>query len=524
MADNGADDDTVDEGKRDGVPTAIAGGPAAEAAATGELLRWSKQPISVSSHNTSSTTKPGRPLRALSESLLHLKGTDKKLIIATMGLPGRGKTFLARKLSRYLNWMSYSSCVFTVGTRRRHLFGARKDHPYTQDKEKLEPELDLQEKRRQAQDSTRTDMWSFLNEQNGQVAIYDGHNVDADSRNRLRDFIETKDTKGDVSLVWIEVIVTDEALVEENIRSMCSGPDYQGMSEDKVLADFRYRVKRWEKSYISLGDEDESYIQIINSGARVITNQIHGYLIGKIVFFVMSFRAFRHDIYLSRHGESEFNVDGKLGGDSCLSSRGRQFGSSLANFVDTHETLKERPLTAVWCSTMKRTMETASYIKHDRATTWRALQEIDAGICDGLTYEEVEEHHPTIFADRSADKLRYRYPAGESYEDVIRRLEPVIFELNRLNGSVLVIGHRAVLRCLYAYFLDMPSADIPHLSVPLHTVIKLSPTAYGCEETRFEMGVSSVDDAISDEATPKEMAAAAVKAATIQASVQTSTA
>ena len=46
-----------------------------------------------------------------------------------------------------------------------------------------------------------------------------------------------------------------------------------------------------------------------------------------------------------------------------------------------------------------------------------------------------------------------RYPRGESYEDLVARLEPVIMELER-QQNVLVIGHQAVIRCLLAYFLD----------------------------------------------------------------------
>lgn len=68
-----------------------------------------------------------------------------------------------------------------------------------------------------------------------------------------------------------------------------------------------------------------------------------------------------------------------------------------------------------------------------------------------------------------------RYPQGESYVDVIERLEAVIFELERAKGPVLVIGHQAVLRCLYGYFLDTPLDEIPFLDIPLHTVIKLIP-------------------------------------------------
>jgi broad specificity phosphatase PhoE len=44
------------------------------------------------------------------------------------------------------------------------------------------------------------------------------------------------------------------------------------------------------------------------------------------------------------------------------------------------------------------------------------------------------------------------YPRGESYSDVTKRLEPVIFELERQTQPVLVVAHRAVLRCLLGYF------------------------------------------------------------------------
>jgi broad specificity phosphatase PhoE len=44
-----------------------------------------------------------------------------------------------------------------------------------------------------------------------------------------------------------------------------------------------------------------------------------------------------------------------------------------------------------------------------------------------------------------------------------------------------------VLRCLYAYFLDLPNEEVPYLSIPLHTVIKLTPQAFGCSEKRFKL-------------------------------------
>lgn len=38
-------------------------------------------------------------------------------------------------------------------------------------------------------------------------------------------------------------------------------------------------------------------------------------------------------------------------------------------------------------------------------------------------------------------------------------------------------------------------SEIPHLDVPLHTVLKLVPKAYGCEVTRYRLAVASCEDA-----------------------------
>lgn len=41
-----------------------------------------------------------------------------------------------------------------------------------------------------------------------------------------------------------------------------------------------------------------------------------------------------------------------------------------------------------------------------------------------------------------------RYPSGESYMDVIQRLEPVIIEVERQKDSVCIVGHQAILRVI----------------------------------------------------------------------------
>jgi broad specificity phosphatase PhoE len=40
---------------------------------------------------------------------------------------------------------------------------------------------------------------------------------------------------------------------------------------------------------------------------------------------------------------------------------------------------------------------------------------------------------------------------------------------------LLIIGHQGILRVLYAYLMGMDRREAPSLSVPLNTVLKLTP-------------------------------------------------
>lgn len=89
-------------------------------------------------------------------------------------------------------------------------------------------------------------------------------------------------------------------------------------------------------------------------------------------------------------------------------------------------------------------------------------------------------------------------------------------ELER-QENVLVVAHQAVLRCLLAYFLDKSSgectqfaivppfpsfsvssssspAETPMIKTPLHSIIKLSPAAYGCRVEEIIVPIEAVDD------------------------------
>lgn len=148
----------------------------------------------------------------------------------------------------------------------------------------------------------------------------------------------------------------------------------------------------------------------------------------------------------------------------------------------------------VWTSTLRRTIQTArplvAEMGYDKLE-WKALDELDSGVCDGLTYEEIAERFPEDFKARDEDKYNYRYRGGESYRDVVIRLEPIIMELER-SENVIIVTHQAVLRCIYSYFLNMSQNQSPWMEMPLHTLIKLDPRAYGTEERRFKADIPAV--------------------------------
>ncbi|KAK4029552.1 LOW QUALITY PROTEIN: 6-phosphofructo-2-kinase/fructose-2,6-bisphosphatase-like [Daphnia magna] len=175
-------------------------------------------------------------------------------------------------------------------------------------------------------------------------------------------------------------------------------------------------------------------------------------------------------LYFSRHGESEYNVLGKVGGDADLSSRGRQYADCLAEYVNS--TLGSIPGFKLWTSCLKRTIQTAKNIKAPQEHM-EALNELDTGVCDGLTYEEIAERYPIEFAARDDDKFHYRYPEGESYLDLLLRVQPVLDRL-KVEDNVMVIAHQAVLRCLLAALLNKDEKELPYIHTPLHTVMQLS--------------------------------------------------
>ncbi|XP_067320249.1 6-phosphofructo-2-kinase/fructose-2,6-bisphosphatase 1 isoform X3 [Anolis sagrei] len=403
-------------------------------------------------------------------------------MVIMVGLPARGKTYISKKLTRYLNWIGTPTKVFNVGQYRREAVQSYKNYEFfSPDNE------EAMQIRRQCALSALRDVKTYLSLEEGQVAVFDATNTTRERRALILQFAKENGYK----VFFIESICDDPDIIQENITQVkLTSPDYKDCNRDEVVGDFLKRIECYQKTYEPLDDELDSslsYIKIFNVGSRYLVNRVQDHIQSRTVYYLMNIHVTPRSIYLSRHGESELNLRGRIGGDSGLSERGKQYACALSGFIRSQciNDLK------VWTSHMKRTIQTAEALGVPYEQ-WKALNEIDAGVCEEMTYEEIQDHHPEEFALRDQDKYRYRYPKGESYEDLVQRLEPVIMELER-QENVLVICHQAIMRCLLAYFLDKSAEELPYLKCPLHTVLKLTPVAYGCEVESIFLNIEAVN-------------------------------
>ncbi|PUU74421.1 6-phosphofructo-2-kinase-domain-containing protein [Tuber borchii] len=403
---------------------------------------------------------------------------DSQICVVMVGLPARGKSLIAQKIVRYLKWLSVNAKSFNVGSYRRA------DTP--------QPTADFfdtgnaegERLRRAAAEAAVNDMLRWFEREGGHVGILDATN----STRTRRAWIEERCKAKGYDVMFVESKCDDEELIMNNILEVkTTSPDYVGQDPEVAARDFRNRIRNYEKVYETIDEPHLTYVKLINVSSQVIINQVSNYLQTRIIYFTMNLHITPRSIWLSRHGESEFNVLGKLGGDANLSPRGMAYAEALPKLVK--DSVGDKDIT-LWTSTMKRTIQTAKHLTYPKKQ-WKALDELDAGVCDGLTYEEIEKKYPEDFRARDDDKYNYRYQGGESYRDVVIRLEPIIMEMER-GSDIMVVTHQAILRCIYAYFMNVPQDQSPWMEIPLHTVIKLTPRAYGTQEERFKANIPAV--------------------------------
>jgi len=378
--------------------------------------------------------------------------------------------------------------------------------------------------REQCAMDTLDELLDYILDGNGSVGILDATNSTLGRRKIIMKKIRER-AGAELNVLFLESRCVDENLLESNMRLKLSGPDYKDKDPVAALEDFKKRVAIYEKNYLPLGDYEEAndmpYIQMIDVGRKVISHQIKGFLMAQANYYLLNFNLAPRQIWITRHGLSLDNVSGKIGGDSDLSSEGDRYARTLTNFIDRQrkewdvrqlhklehshfppqpgdttppnphyhpnadDELPHQKAFCVWTSMLKRSIQTAAYFDEEEYDTkqMRMLDELNAGLMEGLTYASIASVHPTEYELRKKDKLHYRYPGpgGEGYLDIINRLRPVIVELERMTDHVLLVGHRSVARVLLAYFRGLKREEVADLDVPIGMLYCLEPKPYGVD-------------------------------------------
>ncbi|OXG54229.1 6-phosphofructo-2-kinase/fructose-2,6-bisphosphatase [Cryptococcus neoformans Th84] len=107
------------------------------------------------------------------------------------------------------------------------------------------------------------------------------------------------------------------------------------------------------------------------------------------------------------------------------------------------------------------------------------MSEINPGVWDGLSTQEAMELYPDEWTRFLADPYAHRAPRAESYHDLSVRLESVIFELERCQDDLLIIGHASVIRCLLAYLVGLPPNEVPAVEIARGDLVEITPASYG---------------------------------------------
>jgi 6-phosphofructo-2-kinase len=515
-----------------------------------------------------------------------------KLVVIMVGLPARGKSYITKKIQRYLSWQQHETRIFNVGNRRRVVAGniegapAPKSPPRSPKAQRVIrtgsiagiidaptqaahillngvdpveeqneltklPSADTMEQsadffdplntkasqiREQVAMSTLDELLDFLLNLGGSVGILDATNSTIERRQILFKHIKEREPK--LGILFIESVCQDEKvrsrifvighltnfaqLLETNMRLKLRGPDYKDKDPESSYEDFKKRVVAYESAYVPIGEFEEKnrmqYIKMIDVGRKVIHYQLQGFLASGIASYLSTFNLSPRQIWITRHGKSEDNRIGKIGGDSELTPEGRNYGTVLYNFISKKRTeweidQKNRALEStnlppkpgdhtppypellgdldeknfcVWTSMLKRSIQTGTDFEDDEnydVKNWEMLNELNAGSFEGMTYEHIEKKYPEEYKKRAKDKLHYIYPGvgGEGYLQVISRLRDMVRELERIKDHVLIIGHRSVARVLMAYFMDLTRDDIADLDVPLGMLYAIEPKPYGIE-------------------------------------------
>lgn len=172
------------------------------------------------------------------------------------------------------------------------------------------------------------------------------------------------------------------------------------------------------------------------------------------------------NVLFIRHGQTEFNTEGRLQGAMPipLNENGRRQSGALAEYLRT------LPVEALYTSPRQRAKETAEIIARSlrmEALDDERLSEIAFGKFEGHTFAEVKQRFPEAFAKWESGYRPYRVPGGESRLDVQLRMQAAWDEIVSADReTVAIVGHSSAMMILLAsMFAFLPNKRIRNTSI-----------------------------------------------------------
>jgi broad specificity phosphatase PhoE/predicted kinase len=381
---------------------------------------------------------------------------DEKLYLVLMGFPARGKSTLAIRLQDAFKKNRIPAKIFNNGNLRRAYLPLKETvsanfyHPdNTAAVEMRKKFAHMNMKRARA----------YL-ENKGRVAILDAANVSRERRKMIEESLDNH------PILFIECINDDQEILALSIAEKTKLPEFSRLAHKTAQAEFMKRINNYRMIYTPLKTE-RNYFRIDSLQNRIIeekqSDPIPLYLLIKDILITDVVK----NLFLIRHAETKFNTIDRIGGDSTLTAKGIFQAKALGRFF------KSRKISYIFTSNKKRTIQTARSIcamqKNCKIIPIKEFDEINGGICEGMTYKDIEKTVPEVYHARRADKYHFVYPQGESYETMKPRIEAGIkksFFLNRHADNIMIIGHQAVNRMILAHFLYRRDADVPYIYIP----------------------------------------------------------
>jgi len=154
-------------------------------------------------------------------------------------------------------------------------------------------------------------------------------------------------------------------------------------------------------------------------------------------------------------------MEGRIQGrsDPELSQRGHAQSLSLL-----HQ-LKDHPLSAIYTSTLQRSIQTAQPIADQLGLPIQRQPELDEiafGILEGKNLYHFDEALKTEWNRFKDHRFSYRIPGAENYADVANRIRPFEERLLQYHEGqeVLIVGHRVVNRLLIGMLMEYPHEKV----------------------------------------------------------------